>query len=176
MSEMFLSAKRPFYRSTQIMSLATINKDSYFVFAGAHFQKNGFSITEDCFNAIYSLFEGHTWYIQMVLNRLFECRKNINKPEIVYYALQELLEENTYSYQELLNAYSEVQVNLLKAVAKEKKVEQINSGEFIAKYRLKTASSVSRALKKLVDNELIYKSGKVYCIYDKFFSLWLEKI
>jgi AAA+ ATPase superfamily predicted ATPase len=176
MSEMFLSAKRPFYRSTQIMSLVTINQDNYFAFADAHFQKNGFSITENCFNTIYSLFEGHTWYIQMLLNRLFEYRRNINKPEIVYYALQELLEENTYSYQELLNAYSDVQVNLLKAVAKEKKVEQIHSGEFIAMYKLRTASSVNRALKKLVDNELIYKSGKAYCIYDKFFSLWLERI
>jgi AAA+ ATPase superfamily predicted ATPase len=176
MNEMFLSAKRPFYRSTQIMSLATINKDNYLAFANAHFQKNGFLITENCFNAIYSLFEGHTWYIQAVLNRLFEYRRNINRSEIVYYALQELLEENTYSYQELLNAYSDVQVNLLKAVAKEKKVEQINSGEFVTKYKLRSASSVNRALKKLVDNELIYKSGKVYCIYDKFFSLWLEKI
>jgi hypothetical protein len=71
MSEIFLSAKRPFYQSTQIMSLDTINKNKYFQFANAHFKKNKFTITEECFDAIYAQFEGHTWYVQAVLNRLF---------------------------------------------------------------------------------------------------------
>ena len=173
MSELFLSAKRPFYQSTQIMSLDAINKDKYYQFANSHFQKNKFTITEACFEAIYGQFEGHTWYIQAVLNRLFEYRKNINQTDIVFYAIRELLEENTYSYQELLHAYSDVQVNLLRAIAKEKVVAQINSGDFISKYRLKNPSSVSRALKKMTDNELIYKTEKGYIIYDRFLGLWL---
>jgi len=171
---MFLSAKRPFYQSTQIMTINAIEKDKYFLFANAHFQKNNFTITEECFETIYSRFEGHTWYIQVVLNRLFEYRKNITEVDIVFYAIQELLEENTYSYQELLNAYSDVQVNLLRAIAKEKVVAQINSGDFVSKYKLKNASSISRALQKLIDNELIYKSEKGYIIYDRFLSLWIE--
>ena len=175
MSEIFLSAKRPFYQSTQIMSLDAIDKDKYFQFANAHFQKNTFTITEECFETIYSQFEGHTWYVQAVLNRLFEYRKNIDKPDIVFYAIQELLEENAYGYQELMNAYSNIQVNLLRAIAKEKVVAQINSGNFISKYKLKNASSVSRALKKLTDNELIYKSEQGYMIYDRFLGLWLMK-
>lgn len=175
MSEIFLSAKRPFYQSTQIMSLDAINRENYFRFADTHFQKNGYSITNECFDCIYFKFEGHTWYVQAVLNRLYEYRKNIDNQDIVYYAIQELLEENTYGYQELLNAYSDVQVNLLRAIAKEKIVAQINSGDFISKYKLKNASSVSRALKKLTDNELIYKSEKGYFIYDRFLGLWLEK-
>jgi DNA-binding transcriptional ArsR family regulator len=173
MSEIFLSAKRPFYQSTQIMSLDTIDKDKYFQFANAHFQKNKYAITKECFDTIYSQFEGHTWYVQAVLNRLFEYRKNIIETDTVIYAIQELLEENTYSYQELLNAYSSVQVNLLRSIAKEKIVTKINSGDFISKYKLKNPSSVSRALKKLIDNELIYKSEKGYIIYDRFLGLWL---
>ena len=81
--------------------------------------------------------------------------------------------ENAYGYQELLNAYTDVQVNILRAIAKEKVVAQINSGDFITKYRLKNASSVSRALKKLIDNELVYKSENGYVIYDRFLGLWL---
>ncbi|MDL2239393.1 ATP-binding protein [Bacteroidales bacterium OttesenSCG-928-K03] len=175
MSEIFLSAKRPFYQSTQIMTLHAVEKDMYFQFAKTHFQKNKFTITEECFETIYSQFEGHTWYVQVVLNRLFEYRKNITEIDIVYYAVQELLEENSYSYQELLNAYSTVQVNLLRAIAKEKVVAQINAGDFISKYGLKNASSINRVLKKLTDNELIYKSEKGYMIYDRFLGLWLGK-
>lgn len=174
MSEIFLSAKRPFYQSTQIMSLDVVNKDKYELFATSHFQKNRFNITHDCFEFIYTRFEGHTWYIQAVLNRLYEYRKNIDKLDIVYYAIRELLEESTYAYQELLNAYSDVQVSLLRAVAKEKVVAQINSGDFISSNNLKNSSSVSRALNKLIENELIYKSEKGYIVYDRFLGLWLE--
>ncbi|MDR1544419.1 MAG: ATP-binding protein [Prevotellaceae bacterium] len=174
MNEMFLSAKRPFYQSTQIMPLGTIDKDKYFQFANNHFQKNKFSITQECFQTVYSLFEGHTWYIQAILNRLYEYRKKIDVPN-VYCAINELLEENAYSYQELLKAYSEVQVNLLMAIAAEKIVQNITAGDFISKYHLKNASSISRALKKLTDNELVYKSEKGYTIYDRFFGLWLKR-
>lgn len=174
MGEIFLSAKRPFYQSTQIMSLETINKDDYFQFANAHFQNNRFSITKECFDFVYSQFEGHTWYIQAVLNRLYGYREEIRELEIVFSAIRELLEESTYAYQELLKAYSTVQVNLLKAIAMEKVVLQINSGDFISKYRLKNSSSVSRALKKLMENELIYKSEKGYVVYDRFLGLWLN--
>jgi len=173
MSEMFLSAKRPFYQSTQIMSLSVINEEQYCLFANSFFQKNNFSISDNCFDAIYSQFEGHTWYVQAVLNRLYEYRKNITNLDVVFYAIRQLLEENECSYQELLNAYSDVQVNLLRAIAKEKIVTQINSGDFISKNRLKNPSSVSRALKKLMDNELIYKSEKGYIVYDRFLGLWL---
>lgn len=173
MSEIFLSAKRPFYQSTQIMSLDVVNKDLYEQFAGNHFQTNGYTLTHHCFDLIYTRFEGHTWYIQAVLNRLYEYRKNIDKPELVYSALQELLEENTYAYQELLNAYSDVQVSLLRAIAKEKVVAQINAGDFISKYGLKNSSSISRALNKLMENELVYKSEKGYIVYDRFMGLWL---
>ena len=113
--------------------------------------------------------------MQALLNRLYEYRANIDNQEFVYRALHQLIEENTYSYQELLNAYSSVQVNLLKAVAKEKIVAQINAGQFIARYGLKNASSITRALNKLLEKELIYKSEKGYTIYDRFLGIWLSK-
>ncbi|NCB83190.1 MAG: ATP-binding protein [Bacteroidia bacterium] len=176
MNEIFLSAKRPFYQSTQLMSLDVVNREQYYQFALAHFQKAGLTISEACFNTIYTLFEGHTWYVQALLNRLYEYRKKIDEPQFVFEALQQLLDENAYSYQELLNAYSSVQVNLLKAVAKEKLVQQINAGVFISKYGLKNVSSITRALNKLIEKELIYKSEKGYMVYDRLLGLWLSRI
>lgn len=176
MSEIFLSAKRPFYQSTQLMSLHPISVEAYYEFAHHWFKKNGFVITTECFQYMYSKFEGHTWYMQAILNRLFEYRRNIESIELVNFCIKELIEENEYSYQELIHSYSMVQVNLLRAVAIEKKVNQINSGNFISKYNLKNASSISRSLNKLIDNELIYKSEKGYVVYDRFLSIWLEKI
>ena len=69
-----------------------------------------------------------------------------------------------------------MQVKLIEAIAQERQVSQINSGEFISKYELKNASSVNRALSKLIDNEVIYKSEQSYMIYDRLMGLWLERL
>lgn len=86
------------------------------------------------------------------------------------------MNENSYYYQELLKAYSTVQQNLIEAIASEKYVEQINAGDFITKYKLKSASSVNRALTKLLDNEVVYKNNQKYMIYDRLMGLWLAKL
>lgn len=176
MHEIFLSAKRPFYQSTQLMTLDVVSRDMYFLFAAEHFNKANITLSKTSFDTLYTLFEGHTWYMQAMLNRLYEYRRNIDDDTILFEALYELIEENSYSYQELLNAYSTVQANLLKAVAKEKIVAQINAGNFISKYGLKNVSSITRALNKMLENELIYKSEKGYIIYDRFFGIWLSKL
>jgi hypothetical protein len=176
MSDIFLSAKRPFYQSTQIMLLGNIDKESYYQFAKNHFQHNGFSFARDCFDVLYNQFEGHTWYLQAVLNRLYEYRIDIGDTKDVTRAIQELLEENTFIYQELLNAFSAVQKNLLKAVAKEKAVMHIHAGDFVSKYNLKNVSSVNRALNSLLQMETIYKSEKGYIVYDRFLGMWLSRL
>jgi len=176
MHEIFLSAKRPFYQSTQLMTLDVVSREHYYQFASDHFLQAGTTLCRDCFDTLYSLFEGHTWYIQSMLNRLYEYRRNIDNQSILFEALYEIIEENSYSYQELLNAYSPVQVGLLKAVAKEKMVAQINAGQFISKYGLKNVSSITRALTKLLEKELIYKSERGYMIYDRFLGIWLQKL
>lgn len=176
MNEIFLSVKRPFYQSTQIFQLKELEKDKYSSFVKHHFHNNGFVFKEECFDYLYDKFEGYTWYIQVILNRLYEYRLNVDNTALIDQALHELLEENAYTYQELLNAYSTVQRNLLKAVAKEKFVMQIHSGEFISKYRLKNASSINRALNSLLESELIYKSEKGYLVYDRFMGLWLSRL
>ena len=176
MTEIFLSAKRPFYQSTQMMTLGVVDKVSYLDFTKKHFRKNGFLFADSCFDYLYNQFEGHTWYLQAVLNRLYEYRKNIEDYLEVYKAIQDLVEENTFIYQEMLNTFSTVQKNLLKAVAKEKIVSQIHSGEFVTKYNLKNVSSVNRALNSLINTETIYKSDNGYIVYDRFLGMWLSKL
>jgi 3-deoxy-D-manno-octulosonic acid (KDO) 8-phosphate synthase len=93
----------------------------------------------------------------------------------IYHAIQELLDESTFLYQEMLNAFSSVQINLLKAIAKEKMVEKIHAGDFVSKYNLKNVSSVNRALNSLINMETIYKSENGYMVYDRFLGMWLHR-
>lgn len=83
MSEMFLSAKRPFYQSSQIMSLPLIDVGEYEVFANRWLKQKGIEISDSDFRYIYDLVDGQTWYVQSILNRLYENGENIDKQTIV---------------------------------------------------------------------------------------------
>ena len=174
MQEMFMSAKRPFYQSTQIISIDRILDAEYFYFAAEFFKKQGCQLSEETFKYIYDSFDGHTWYIQAILNRLYGYNRQPDE-RVVNEAIAEIVEESTYAYENLLAAYPATSVKLLKAIAKSQPVKEITSGQFIADNKLKAASSVNTALKKLLNNELVYKTQEGYIIYDRFMAIWLQQ-
>lgn len=173
MQEMFTSSKRPFYQSTQLLNLGPIDKEEYARFAMEYFAKRNQQLPHDVFNAIYDKYDGHTWYIQNILNRLYSYNIDVNM-ETVAYAINQIIDELSYSYAALLKAYSPGHVRLLTSIAQEGSVKEILSGDFITKYRLRAASSVSGALKKLLDNELVYQTQSGYIVYDRFMGEWLR--
>ena len=89
--------------------------------------------------------------------------------------ITDIVAESAYTFGKLLSAYSLVVVRLLKAIAKERCVKEINSGHFITRYGLKATSSVNTALNKLIDKELVYKTEDGYMVYDRFMAIWLRQ-
>lgn len=172
MQEMFTSSKRPFYQSTQVVTIDAIDKEAYAEFATEHFSKHNTELPREVFDAIYDKYDGHTWYMQAILNRLYGYNSNVDA-ELVAYATSEIIAEYSYSYGDLLKAYSAGNVKLLKAIAQEGCVKEVLAGDFIAKYRLRAASSVNASLKKLVERELIYQTDEGYIVYDRFMGEWL---
>ncbi len=174
MQEMFTSSKRPFYQSTQVVTIDAIDKDAYAEFAMEHFSKHNTKLPREVFDAIYDKYNGHTWYMQAILNRLYGYNRDANA-ELVTYATSEIIAEYSYSYGDLLKAYSVGNVKLLKAIAQEGCVKEVLAGNFIAKYRLRAASSVNASLKKLVEKELVYPTDEGYIVYDRFMGEWLRQ-
>ena len=176
MEEMFTSAKRPFYQSSQLMVLSEIEEEAYYRFASAFFEAKGGGFAKDVFGWIYRRFEGHTWYMQALLNRLYEQYDAITEVRQAERVLVHLLEENTPVYQNFIALLTDNQLALMRAIAREGAVMYPNSGDFIKRHGLKAASSVNTALKSLLEKELIYKSGGGYRIYDRFMGLWLQTL
>lgn len=174
MQKMFTSSTRPFYQSTQILNIGEIERQEYANFAIENFAKKNLKISEDTFNTMYDRFEGHTWYIQNLLNRLYGYGEEVNL-ESVEFAINQVVSEYSYSYIDLLNSLTASNVRLIEAIASEGCVKEIYAGEFISKYKLTGASSVSASLTKLEENEIVYKSENGYIIYDRFMSDWLRK-
>lgn len=173
MQEMFTSSKRPFYQSTQPLTILPIPCDEYASFAERHFAAHDMVLPRDVFNMVYDKYEGHTWYVQSILNRLYGSGRDVDN-ELVSYVTGQILSEYSYTYANVLATYTPGQVNLLKAIAKEGCVKEVLSASFIAAHNLRAASSVSAALKKLADNELVYHSADGYVVYDRFMGEWLR--
>ena len=57
----------------------------------------------------------------------------------------------------------------------EGKVKEPLAGNFIFRHGLRAASSVSSALKSLVENEIVYRSPEGYMVYDRFMAEWLRR-
>lgn len=173
MAEMFSVPKRPFYNSTQLVPLGKIDREAYYRFAADHLSKIGVGLSRDVFCFVYDLFDGVTWYLQAILNRLYGFRSA--RQEDVARAISDILEENAYGFGMLLESYPKGCVNLLYALAHEGTVKEINSGAFLNKHNLKGASSVNLSLKKLMRNNLVDHLEDGYKIDDRFFNIWLRK-
>lgn len=175
LSEMFHSPSRPFYASTTTMRLEAIDKSKYAEFAMSHFANNGRIVSADIVNNVYEKFEGITWYLQKIMNCIFSLTSNGEtcSPDIVDYAISEIMRDSSTVYADLLYQLTSRQRELLMAISKEGKASAITSSKFIKRYALPSASTIQTTVKSLLERQLITVSQNTYEIYDKFFGLWL---
>lgn len=173
----FLSASRPFYQSASMMYLKSISFPKYAEFAMSHFEQAEKRINQDTIETIYQQFDGITWYVQKMLNVLYEMtpKGEMCDNESIAYAMDTIINSFQYAYSEMLFRLPEKQKELLIAIAKEGKVKALTSGDFVKKHHLLSSSSVQAALRVLLDKDFITKEIDEYQIYDKFFGIWLKE-
>ena len=176
MAEMFGSPKRPFYQSTAMLCLEPIHEEIYHDFASRFFEAKKGTFDRDIFHQLYEQFYGYTWYLQSVLNRLYEHEKQVTDYQQVRESILSILNDKSSQYEMLMNFLTNNQLNLLKAIAFEGVVQQPQSNEFIRKHELSSASSIKKALDVLKEKDLVYQSPKGYIVYDRFLDLWLRRL
>ena len=174
MAEMFSAPKRPFYNSTQMFPLGVIGKSAYYDFAARHMRTAGVKLSSEVFGEVYDRFDGVTWYVQAVMNRLFGFRSA--GADDVARAIDRLVAENSYNFGNLLETLPPGSIRLLKAVAKEGKVRELTAGAFMARHGLHANSSVKLSLVKLMDAGLISRDDDGnYLVDDRLFGIWLTR-
>lgn len=177
MTDIFYSPAKPFFQSVISQSLKPIPRDIYTEFAGRMFAERGKFLDKKTADAIYSMFDGCTWYMQMMMNELFALTREgmICTPEYIDFAWDNIIMAQEDRYQAILWALAPKQKQLLHAIAKDKRVKGITSSEFVKKHRLVSASSVQAALKTLMKNDIITCENGEYRVYDYFFADYLAK-
>ncbi len=177
MSEMFVSAARPFYQSVTIMNLGVINREKYSEFIKYHFEKGGKNITQGTIDEAYDLFGGVTWYVQKIMNTLYS---RIEKGETCAEAMleetiEEIIAENEETYNNILYQITPKQKALLIAISRERQATRITSQGFIHRNNLPSASSIQKAALTLQEKQIITNEQGIYEVYDQFMSMWLKR-
>ena len=175
MQEMFLSANRPFFQSSLVLSLPCIEEPVYRKFANRLLSSQHRVIDESVFSYIYQQSGSVTWYVQAILHGIYEHGSYGITKSLVDEVIQELIEEQAMAYQNYCAWLTENQQKLLLAIASESLVSSPLSQQFISTHHLPATSSVKTALKALVDKQLVSKTPNGYLVSDRFFAKWLVK-
>ena len=178
MIEIFNSTKRPFYGSTNFMTLKKIPKGEYVSFIKNSFHREGVETDEEIPEMILDLTCTHTYYTQRLCHEMYADQITHIREKEVKETLYKLVQQNEAVYFQYRNLLTKTQWRTLKAVAAEEIVNQPYSQSFTKKYGLGTVSTLQRNLKALVDKAVIYNNLSVedpyYEVEDKFLMRWLQ--
>ena len=179
MNNIFKSPDKPFYNSAVMMTIDVIDRSVYREFAVRMFQERGRDVDPDLVVRCYDYFDGVTWYNQLLMNEAFAQteaggRIAVDGFDGIY---SSIIEQQSFSYQELFSRFSMKQKQLLLAIAQEDKAgAMITSQAFLDKYALGAASSVQTAATALKKSNFITENGKRKQINDLIFRDWLNKL
>lgn len=176
MEKIFNNPSEPFYLSCSLLYLDAIKYDSYLPFAKRHFEEAGKSIEDECFKSVYSIFDGHTWYVQRLLNELYawtrpgETATAELLPEVISYVVK------TYArtFEEQMSNMPDAQKKLLIAVAKDGKSDNVTSIAFCKKHAMKSPSTVQSALRVLHEKGVLRKEGNFYSVANRLLEIWVK--
>ena len=175
MQTMFTEQSRPFYNSAQMWSLEPINKIDYATFIWAFFKKANFEISQPLLDKIFDWCRMQTYYVQLICNKLYGRRQAVSD-DLLLEVQHEIVQQEAPlfgTYQQLLTDF---QWRTLKAIALRENVQSPTSQEFLSKYDLGAASSVSTALHLLIRKEFVVNQNNHYRLHDTLLMRWLQQI
>ena len=177
MDGMFISPSRPFYQSVTIMNLQPLALSKYTEFAVIKFRERERDLDPEVVSILYKRFDAVTSYIHRTLNVLFSrtekgCRCGT---DIIEETIDFIVKQSSDTYESLLYQMPVKQRDVFLAIASAKEAKEVTGSSFIRKYGLVSPSSVSSAVKSLLDKDFITNDKGVYSVYDKFFLLWLDR-
>ena len=177
MEKLFNNPSEPFYMSCSPLYLDAIQYENYLAFARQHFEAAGKSLQEESFKQVYELFDGHTWYVQRLMNELFAWTKpgEVADAQMAADALTFVIKTYARTFQEQMISYPDAQKQLLIAIAKDGKAEQVTSVAFCKKHSMKSPSTVQSALRVLHDKGIVRKDGNSYSVTNRLLGIWLAK-
>jgi hypothetical protein len=175
--KMVLDKSRPLYRAGTHYSLGPIASEHWLGFVRDKFDESDKHISDDQVEAVCRLTQGHPFYTQHFCHALWELTEDEGKvtDDLLSRALDTLLAREDYAYSTLWEALPLAQRRLLEGLAMEPRGAKIFSADFLERYELRSASTSQRAVKGLLERDIVDQETEAFYIVDRFFHLWIQR-
>ena len=174
MTELFSDTSNPFYKFGDMMFLKKIPTEEWIPFICRKYQETGKIITDKQAERICKVTENLSSYVQHLSWIVWYKANPVTTNEMIELSIDELLEQNKVFFQREIEGLTELQLNLLKAVA-----NGVDTGfskkEIIKKYRLESSANVQGVKKAMIKKDLIDVDGSVITFNDPIFKLWIKR-
>ncbi len=168
MSAIFNDPSRPFYQSTQNLSLDYINRDVYHQFIKSFIPE----MADDSIKNLIDWCRGHTYYIQSVFNKVFELTVDGEIPDLLR-VKTEILKGHEFYFYSIRKLLTSDQWKVLKTIALHEPVKKPTSKEMVAVTGL-APSSLKFQVEQLLEKELLLRETDGIKIYNVFLGKLLK--
>ena len=178
--DLFNNPANPFYGSADQVELKRIDRSTYADFACKVMKRHKRALKREDALFCYDLCRGHTYYVQVLFNRLFGDARPLDHGTIVQVMLA-IVREQDALIATLRSALTRGQWDLFAAISREGEVHTPTASAFIKKHDLTSSAALVQALQALIDRELVYiteapseKGKPVYAPYNPFLAAWFK--
>jgi AAA+ ATPase superfamily predicted ATPase len=172
MMEIFNSPSKPFYRFGQIMFLSKIAENEWVDYIVNSFEKTGKTISAELALELVKMVDSHSWYVQQLAYFVWNLTENKANSEILRQAIEQVIDANLPLYQNECDTLTASQLNLLIAIADNKKL--LTAVETLNKYNMGTPQNVSKNKKVLQNRDIIEKTKDGFAFLDPVFKRWFK--
>lgn len=172
MTSLFNDQKMPFYKFGDMMFLQRIPSKEWVPFVIKKFKETGKTISREQVFRICEVTENLSSYVQHLSWIVWYSSDKVVSNKNVEDAIEGLLEQNKVFFQREIEQLTDLQLNLLKAIA-----NGVTSGltkkDVLRKYRLETSANVQVVKKALIAKDMIDVEDQVLSFNDPLLKLWI---
>ncbi len=177
LQDIFNNRKAPFYRSAINYDLKPLPLADAMAFIVDRFAQAGRECPEKIARTIVEKVRGYPFYVQRIPYSIYEVsdeRRTIGEKD--YRAgLIEAMEEEKVTFEGWLRSLSPRQIGILSALA-ENPTDQPYAFGYLSGHDIGNASTVRKAIGRLLDLDYIEQEKGVFQVTDPIFALWLRRV
>ncbi len=166
-----------FYNFGDHFELGPIGPEHWVPFITGRFARLGISADDGFAQEIVTMTGGHPYYTQMLCSEIWDLVRHSPSQtlqDLPKTGLQSVLTRENHAFVEIWDSLASNERRLLVALA-ESGPAQVFSSEFLVNYKLGSASSMQRVVKRLSDRGIITRTEKGYTILDPIFVHWVRR-
>ena len=173
MLELFKKESRAFYRFGDLILLEKIPEKHWIDFITASFSKTGKKISEELVREMICMTNNHPDYLQQLCHNVWNGTGTETTDLIIDEAMNLVVSTNALHYQDICDALSNTQLNLLYAILDGK--TKLTASDTMLKYKLGTPRNVSKNKMVLEKKDIVEIHGKSIIFNDPVFEYWLKQ-